>query len=127
MSKVVPFPGTEKVFLRLPTPPTANNMFANVAGKGRVKARGYLKWRNEALCQVAIMHRGKSPISGPVSVEISLKRPRKNADIDNRIKPVLDLLQAAAVIDDDKNVQEIAARWDDAADGCEVTVSPLAK
>ena len=125
MSKVVLFPGNSEVFLRLPIPPSVNSAWRNVPGKGRVKTGIYKKWRNDALLCVAVMRGSSKPLSGPVSVSMAIRRPRKGADVDNRIKPVLDLLQAAAVIDDDKNVEEVTARWDETADGCEVTVKPF--
>ncbi len=121
MSEVIQFPES-KIFVRLPVPPSVNAAWRNVAGKGRVKTAIYKKWRNEALMMVAVMCGGLRPISGPVSVHIAIKRPNKRSDVDNRIKCCLDLLQAAALIDDDKNVHEVTARWDDMADGCEVTV-----
>jgi Holliday junction resolvase RusA-like endonuclease len=56
-------------------------------------------------------------------VDITLKRPRANCDVDNYIKGCLDLLVNMAVIDDDKNVQEVRARWGDVA-GAVVTIVP---
>jgi len=38
-------------------------------------------------------------------------RPRSNADLDNRIKGILDFLQHVAAIDDDKNVYGVNAFW----------------
>ena len=120
MSEVIQFPES-KIFVRLPIPPSANTMWRAYNGRN-ILSKKYREWRNLALCQVAAMCGGLRPMSGPVSVHITIKRPRKNADLDNRVKPVLDLLQAAALIDDDKDVHEVTARWDDMADGCEVTI-----
>jgi Holliday junction resolvase RusA-like endonuclease len=49
----------------------------------------------------------KARISPPYSVRIDIAT---KADIDNAIKPILDGLQAAGVIDDDKNVIELTVK-----------------
>ena len=59
----------------------------------------------------------------PVAISIYIKCPRKNADIDNRIKPVVDFLVFAGVIEDDKSehVRRVSAEWAD-VEGCVVRV-----
>ena len=47
----------------------------------------------------------------PIYITIAMRRPRSNADIDNRIKPCLDLLQYVKVIQDDKLVEGVNAYW----------------
>lgn len=109
--------------IKLPLPPTVNSMFANRRGGGRQRTKKYNDWRQEAyLAAVAQPDTSLNMFSGPVMVDITCRRPRKNCDIDNRIKPVLDLLQAAGVIEDDKHVMEVRARWGD-VEGAEVSIT----
>ena len=48
---------------------------------------------------------------GPVFITIAMRRPRSNADLDNRAKGTLDLLQHVKAIDDDKNVMGLNLYW----------------
>jgi len=63
---------------------------------------------------------------GEVLLDITIKRRRKTQDLDNMLKPILDLLVNMAVMDDDKNVGEIRCRWGDVP-GAVVEISPLSK
>ncbi len=114
---------TGTVIVRLPVPPSANTMWRRVGNK-TLLSKKYREWRGSG--QLNILEQGFTElrIGGPLSVDITCKRPRKNCDIDNRIKPVLDLLQAAGVIEDDKHVMEVTARWGD-VEGAEVRVERL--
>ena len=98
--------------LVLPIPPTANNLFRNVPGKGRVKTGRYRQWLKTAAVEVMIQRKGER-IEGPASVTIALKRPRANADLDNRIKPILDALQHGGALANDKQVSFLSACWAD--------------
>lgn len=112
------------VIIGLPFPPTVNSMFRNVAGAGRVRAREYVTWSREA----GILLNTQRPcrIDGPVSIRIDLcPHDQRRFDIDNRVKPVLDLLVEHRVIPDDTDniVRRITVeRVYDAAD-CVVTIS----
>lgn len=109
--------------LTMPVPPSLNNIFTNVRGKGRVRTARYRTWARAAGNEV--MAQTKRNFPGPVLVDITCKRPRSNCDVDNYIKGCLDLLVDMAVLSDDKNVQEVRARWGD-CEGAVVTIIPLA-
>lgn len=109
----------------LPLPPSTNNLFRNVNGKGRVKTDDYKAWQEAA--GWALKAQRPTPIAGPVSISISIYRASKASDLDNRIKAVLDLIVEHSVIDDDRNVQEIFARWSNDTDGALVVVKPCAE
>ena len=51
--------------------------------------------------------------SGPVYIQCAMKRPRSNADIDNRLKGIGDILQHVGAIDNDKNNHGWNAWWSD--------------
>ena len=101
--------GAAPLELTIPCPPSVNSIYRNVAGKGRVKTARYRTWAvaagNELLAQ------RRRHISGPVLIDITCERKRSNEDVDNKIKAAVDLLVEMQIIDDDRNVQEVRARW----------------
>lgn len=103
--------------LEIPIPPSTNNMFVNVKGRGRVKSTEYRKWRDAAGWFIQSQPHPKVP--GKVNITIEVRRGR--GDIDNRVKPVLDLLVLNRLIDDDRHVESVTARWAD-IDSCRVTI-----
>lgn len=111
----------ERLEIRLTDPPpSSNNMFANVPGRGRIKSKLYKLWIESAGWEARIQSALRVP--GPVLIDITVFRMSKIADIDNRVKAVVDLLVAHDLIDDDKNVSEVRARWSDQL-GCRIVVT----
>lgn len=107
--------------IRIPIPPSLNHVFRNVPGVGRVKTGNYKRWITEA--GYAVLAQRPEKIKGDVTVSITIG-PRQRGDLDNRIKPVLDLLTKMRVIEDDRKVVQITAEWSDfAIPGCEVEIS----
>lgn len=105
--------------LAIPIPPSVNSAWRNVAGKGRVRTKEYRVWAAEAGWALKVQ---RAPhIGGKVTVDIGVARI-PNADVDNRIKPVLDLLVKMNVIDDDRYVEKVSAEWRDDITGAVVTV-----
>lgn len=109
-------------------PPSANALFRNKTWKDNPKARGRIKtpaydrWRETAAIQIKLQHKGP-PVEGPTAVTLSMRRRHPRADLDNRIKPTLDALQAGGAIVDDKQITTVCAAWAD-HDDCIVIVSP---
>lgn len=108
--------------LTMPIPPSSNNMFINVPNRGRVKSKAYKAWIEDA--GWTILQQGIRRIAGPVTVHIRCKRLSGRADIDNRVKPVLDLLVLHRAIDDDRNVARVSAEWAD-VESCTATITPV--
>lgn len=90
-------------------PPSTNNMFANVAGRGRIKSKEYNMWVNAAGWDCKRKGQCMGPFTLTVSFNTAWRRP--NADLDNRIKPILDLLVAHEVVEDDNRCEAIHASW----------------
>lgn len=96
---------TAALVLRLPVPPSTNNLFvARRDGKGRAKTSEYKAWVEAA--GKWIMTQPRRLIDGPVRVEIEAPVGRTR-DIDNIAKPTLDLLVTMGVIQDDRYVDEL--------------------
>jgi crossover junction endodeoxyribonuclease RusA len=99
------------IYLELNFPPSTNNLFVNGrAGKGRFLSPRYKAWRTEAVLRVKLQN--KLRIKGPFAIQINAVRPdRRRRDIDNAIKPLVDLLVHCGVTDDDSEMQQITATW----------------
>jgi Holliday junction resolvase RusA-like endonuclease len=95
---------TSRVDLLLPVPPSANGLFANRAAGGRHRVKVYDEWRLEAGWSLQMQRPGR--IAGPYILEITIPRG-VGGDLDNRIKPISDLLVSLRVIDDDKHAERV--------------------
>ena len=117
-------PAIHKALIKVPVPPSVNNAYANLYGKGRVPTKKLRQWRMHAGW---VLNQQKFPhFVATVDVEISVPRRGRNADIDNRIKPILDLLTEHRLISDDKHVRRVSAQWihsKNKDDLCEVEIT----
>ncbi len=103
------------ISLTLPYPPSANRMWRAVPGlKSPIKSREYQAWIKAATATIPMAVRDE--IKGAFHAEIEVDRPDRRArDLDNLIKPILDLLKPTpthkGVIRDDSDTQSITVRW----------------
>ena len=90
----------------LPWPPSVNAMHRTF--KGRViRSERYRRWREDATDVLAAIG-GPRGIAGPVRLELELRPGTRRAfDLDNRVKPVQDVLAAVGVIRDDRQVVDL--------------------
>lgn len=115
----------------LPWPPSANGMWRALNGRNIVSER-YRMWREAA--GKALSAQGPNPLFGPVRVAIRLSPPdARRYDLDNRVKPILDLLVASGVIrgSDHLTVREITVSATEGfgragSSGVHITLSPFA-
>jgi crossover junction endodeoxyribonuclease RusA len=114
-----------QTIIDLPFPPSTNGLFANVAGKGRIRSDRYRQWANAAGWELKSQKPKK--VSGPVSIAIYVeeKRDRKR-DIDNLAKGPLDLLVSHRIIDGDdiKTIRRVSLEWSKSVSGCRVAIAP---
>lgn len=103
------------VELRLPLPPSANSLFANVRGRGRIKTPRYRAWRQQAVLAIEVTRPRSGRIAGPAEIEIIL--PPFQGDPDNRIKPCIDAVVEAGILaaDTTRFVQAIRVTIDKVA------------
>lgn len=104
-------------------PISTNALFANVAGRGRVRTKRYKDWAAAAGWDC----NGKGSISGPFELRLVLSRRkrRKGQDLSNLVKCVEDLLVAHGIVEDDSLNEKITLAWGDCTGFyAEVTSSP---
>lgn len=96
--------------LRIPYPPSANRLWRFYRSRP-TKSKEYQIWLEQ--CSLVIKMTWRKPtITMPVHVDLLVGVPdQRTRDLDNRIKPCLDLLQRSQVIEDDSLVHSLSARW----------------
>ena len=95
-------------------PPSVNRIFFNrkpgEKGRGRGKTQEYRDWRQTAGWEAKAF--AKPLAQGNYRVVIEASRPDKiRRDVDNFIKPVVDMLAATGLTPDDCHMDEVTARW----------------
>lgn len=101
------------LFLTLPIPPVVNKLWAPVAtrkGAKMVKRAASEDWAAEAKQTVAIQREGAT-IPGRFAALIVV--PETPADIDARIKPILDACQHGGAIANDKHCRSLRVEIDE--------------
>lgn len=110
----------------MPMPPSVNQLFKNLPGKGRVKTDQYFDWR--AFAVTAIRRQGVGGMTGRVIIIFGVERLSLSADVDNRIKAMLDAMVEAKVLEDDRFVTAFAVAWLPSANGlAHVQVLPVGR
>lgn len=113
------------ITISLPLPPSVNNLFFNVAGRGRVKTDAYKVWQEVAGWTLMASRPGPG-IRGPVSLDIICQRKdKRRRDLSNLIKATEDLLVLHGMIEDDSKVCDLRIRWGQ-VEGCVVTIEAAA-
>jgi len=124
-----PEPRAQKTIVRLSAvPPSVNQIWRHTRSRTNGKpvtyrSERYNTWRNSAAWEAKAQAVKQPKWDSPVYVTIAMRRPRLNADIDNRLKGILDLLQHVGIIADDKLVHGINAYWSANVEGCEISIT----
>jgi crossover junction endodeoxyribonuclease RusA len=83
----------------LPYPPSVNNLYATV-GRRRVLSKEGRAFKQQV--GLVALVAGMRPLSGYVKVTGVIYRPKRQGDLDNRIKALLDALKGVAFTDDEQ-------------------------
>lgn len=107
-------PVSDEVVLSFALPPSANRAWRGIeGGKGRVRSDDYKNWIHG--CCVVLSDARLPRVEGLFTCLIEARRPKarggKQRDIDNIIKPTLDLLHHTGMTPDDCKCMEVTARW----------------
>lgn len=108
--------------IALPMPPSVNALFVQSrmgSRRGRAPSPQYVKWEREA--GQALERQPWPECAPPYAVTIAVNIDRRG-DIDNRVKPILDLLVKHGVIAGDQWVDALFVRRDRTVAGCTVHI-----
>ena len=101
-----------KTILRLTAlPPSVNAIWRHTRGGKMYRTTQYMGFLRAEEWNLVPQLKAQHKFVGPVFITIAMRRPRSNADLDNRAKGTLDLLQHVKAIDDDKNVMGLNLYW----------------
>jgi len=107
-------------------PPSVNHIWRHTKN-GTFRTADYKAWQNGEGWNLKTQLPKQPKFSGPVYITAALRRPRSNADIDNRLKGIGDTLQSIGAITDDKLIYGWNAFWSaDLPDGIAAEVSIVA-
>jgi len=109
--------------LTLSWPPSVNNLFLNVAKRGRVPTKEYKDWRDTAGKELVAQRPRR--FAGPVELTVELHPPTRRAfDPDGKLKAPIDLLVTHQIIPDDsiKFVRSVTAKIVETGAPCTVIV-----
>lgn len=95
-------------------PPSTNSLWRHAKGGKAYRTNEYQTWLNGEGWNLKAQMKGQPTWSGPVYITMAMRRPRPNADIDNRLKGTGDLLESLGVITNDKLIHGWNAYWSDA-------------
>lgn len=114
----------------LPLPPSANHLFANAHGGGRVKTATYKGWLEEARWHVLTAWRaaGKPEVGRdtPMQLQVKLGLADRRRDSGNCLKAIEDVLVKELPIPDDRYNDRILIERDETLAGiARVTIAPL--
>lgn len=118
--------------LHLPLPPSVNR-FKKSRTTGKPLGNRTDKvaaWRRECNVCVAQITPALRPRPGQVPADFALEvvwesRRYRKWDIDNRLKALLDWLQAVELVTNDRLCWKLTVGWGSAPRGCVVTVTPV--
>lgn len=95
----------------IPYPPSTNRIWRQ--GQGRVhKSKEYTDWIALAAWEMRAQLGPKKVITEPFKFTVRANRPdKRKRDLDNILKPILDLLGHYGIIENDSLCHWIDARW----------------
>lgn len=113
VTRATPQAVVDAVEYRLPLPPSANNLFANVAGRGRIKSAEYRAW--EQLAWGAVLQQGVVSVPSPVRVTYVIHGGQgmtRARDGFNFEKALSDLAVRCGVLKGDSLMHVVGGGWD---------------
>ena len=92
-------------------PPSANHIWRHTKSGKTYRTDKYLAWLNAEGWNVKSQMPSQPKFASQVHITCPMRRPRANADLDNRLKGIGDLLQSVGAIADDKQIMGWNAWW----------------
>lgn len=99
------------VIILLPMPPSANSIWRG-SGRHVYRSKSYMSWITEAGYLLNAMRIKMLP--PPYVIEYAFgRKDKRKSDVDNRAKPLGDLLQRHAIISNDCEIKDLRLLWSD--------------
>ncbi len=117
--------GEPAVRVTCPICPSTNNLFTDRRGSfaaGRIKSTKYRQWCHDA--GWAIQSQKHTRVLGLVAVLIEAPLARRR-DVDNALKPLLDLLVDLRIIEDDNRVDDLRIVRTTEGDQMRISIWPI--
>jgi crossover junction endodeoxyribonuclease RusA len=93
----------------LPYPPSANKLW-RPAGYKLVKTAAYHAYMREAA--LVIEHQRPEPVAGKFALTVIATRPdNRTRDVDNLLKPTMDAIAKAGVVENDSLAERVVIGW----------------
>ncbi|HEV2557285.1 MAG TPA: RusA family crossover junction endodeoxyribonuclease [Microvirga sp.] len=109
----------------LPYPPSVNRLW-RYAGAGRAYLSDEGRTWKDAAAWIVKAHllKGSTPVLGPFHFHMEVGRPdRRQRDLDNLFKAVLDAAEAGGAIRNDSDAQSLFAQWVPDLKGIRITIT----
>jgi len=97
-------------YVTIDMPPSLWKLYVG-NGKTKRKSPEYKNWIQVAHWQLNQQKKIIGKVDGKFRIHLLLSRSRASCDLDNYIKPVLDVLQSYGVIENDKFCEESTQKW----------------
>ena len=94
-------------------PPSVNHLWRHTKGGKTFRTRDYQTWLNGEGWNLKAQLPSQPRFDGPVYITCPMRRPRADADLDNRLKGIGDLLQSIGAIANDKLIMGWNCWWSD--------------
>lgn len=111
------------MIFKLPLPPSVNQYNRIALNGAPYTTSAARRWKDEAGWLVILQFKEQKGHMLTQDLRATMTFQQKG-DLDNRIKPTLDLLQDCRVFQNDKQIVEIIARFGDVS-GCEVEIETI--
>lgn len=118
-----------KTVIRLSSvPPSANHIWRHTRSRATGKpvtyrTAEYMTWLRSVEWEAKAALAKQPKWTTPVYLTIAMKRPRANADLDNRLKPIGDLLQHVGAIANDRLIYGWNAYWSPHVEAVEIAIT----
>lgn len=116
--------------IHCPMPPSLNSIWrARRGAKGKPSfylSRRYETWKR-VFDNIILATRPKPRVTGHFTVAVTLNESKRRGDADNRLKGLLDALQRAGIVENDKLADRVTIGWGYAPQGCAIAIRAVVR
>jgi crossover junction endodeoxyribonuclease RusA len=114
------------MILTIQRPPSANQLFRAVPGRGVIKSKIYREWLAANTEITRTQADAFEKICGPFEITFEIERPdKRRRDLDNHLKALFDLLTQSGAIRDDSDCIKLTALWKNCGKQIKVIINAI--